>query len=335
MTTTSGTPTPGAPRSGRSARRLSAGAAIAGSTLAAVLLMPGVALGSTPPPEPPADADASCDTAPTSYPANGGPVPAGASCAVVTTPTDVPVAEVWVWSDDTGLHWYNYLAVGYTDGAPGLTMCATEDSTAAGLEYECSTDSYFLLFTMPNRFVTWPFGLGGDLHYCESVDVVGPDAVPVVAHACGVLSASTDGESEPPPPPSSAPTQPPPTSEPSPPAEQPTSSATASAPEASDPAEESTAPTGGSPGMPDTPPEEIGAAEPAPSGGTAPGNSADAVLLDPAPGATPVESQSVALVAGAAFPVALMLAIAAALGLGGVAVLAGPGAFAAVRQRRR
>ena len=49
--------------------------------------------------------------------------------------------------------------------------------------------------------------------------------------------------------------------------------------------------------------------------------------------ATPVDSESVALVGGAAFPVALVVALAAALALGGVAVLAGPSAVTAFRRR--
>jgi hypothetical protein len=49
--------------------------------------------------------------------------------------------------------------------------------------------------------------------------------------------------------------------------------------------------------------------------------------------ATPVDFQSVGLVGGGAFPVAVVLVLAGLLALGGVAVLAGPSALAARRRR--
>jgi hypothetical protein len=55
--------------------------------------------------------------------------------------------------------------------------------------------------------------------------------------------------------------------------------------------------------------------------------------IDPAPDPTPVDSESVAMVDGGAFPVALVFGIAFALALGGVGVLAGPGLIVAFRRR--
>jgi hypothetical protein len=46
-----------------------------------------------------------------------------------------------------------------------------------------------------------------------------------------------------------------------------------------------------------------------------------------------VDSQSVAFVGGAAFPVVVVFVLAGALALGGIGVLAGPSALAAIRRR--
>lgn len=325
----------------RPRRRLAAAAGIV--ALLTVLSsggMSGIALATTPP-EPPADADASCDTSPTSYPGNGVPVPGGASCVVVTTPAGVPVAELWAWADDAGLHWYNYVAEDYRPGGgSALTMCATEDEAAGGFDYVCSTDSYFLLFTVSDLFVTWPAIVDADLFFCESVDVVGLDDLVATAHACGTLSGGVAGESVPAPPPttttpppadpsppptSSPPTPPPTTALVDPPAEEP---APTTEPTRSEPAAPPSAPIPTS----STPP--TAAAPSAPVDATTPGRPvADEMPPDAAPMATPVDSESVALVGGAAFPVALVVALAAALALGGVAVLAGPSAVTAFRRR--
>ena len=282
-------------------RRLASAAAATG-VLALLTVLPavgmsGIALATTPP-QPPADADASCDTSPTSYPGNGVPVPGGASCVVVTTPAGVPVAEVWAWGDDAGLHWYNYVAEDYRPGGgSALTMCATEDEAAGGSAYICTTDSYFLLFTVSDLFVTWPAIVDADLYFCESVAVVGLDDLVTTAHACGTLRGVSRGESIPVPPPTTTP----PPADPSPP---PTSSTPPAAPAPSVPVD----------ATPDRPVADVAAPEAEPM-------------------ATPVDSESVALVGGAEFPVALVVALAAALALGGVAVLAGPSAVTAFRRR--
>jgi len=299
--------------------------------------MSGIALATTPP-EPPADADASCDTSPTSYPGNGVPVPGGASCVVVTTPAGVPVAEVWAWGDDAGLHWYNYVAEGYRPGGgSALTMCATEDEAAGGSAYICTTDSYFLLFTVSDLFVTWPAIVDADLYFCESVAVVGLDDLVTTAHACGTLRGVSQGESIPVPPPTTTP----PPADPSPP---PTSSTptppTTTAP-VDPPAEEpapTTEPTTSEPVTPPSAPVPTSTppAAPAPSvpvDATPDRPVADVAAPEAEPMATPVDSESVALVGGAEFPVALVVALAAALALGGVAVLAGPSAVTALRRR--
>ena len=305
-----------------------------GLALAALLAVPGAARATTPPTEPPTDADASCDTVPTSYPGNGVPVPDGASCAVVTTPAGIPVAEVWAWGDEGGLHWYNYLAEGYTPGTGyPLTMCASEDDSADGLEYECTTDSHFLLFTMSNLFVTWPSSIETDFHYCESVDVVGPDGTPVTGHACGTLSELSDVDDGAPAPPTTPPTSsPPPASSPPPevPTTEPAGGGSEEPADPDDPASQPVEPPGA------TVPTTTAPTAPVPSRpdvGNSDGISEDAF----APGAvaTPVGSQTVAQVEGAAFPVALVFVLAAALGMGGVGVLAGPSAIAALRRRTR
>ena len=322
-------------------RRLASAAAATG-VLALLTVLPavgmsGIALATTPP-QPPADADASCDTSPTSYPGNGVPVPGGASCVVVTTPAGVPVAEVWAWGDDAGLHWYNYVAEGYRPGGgSALTMCATEDEAAGGSAYICTTDSYFLLFTVSDLFVTWPAIVDADLYFCESVAVVGLDDLVTTAHACGTLRGVSQGESIPVPPPTTTP----PPADPSPP---PTSSTptppTTTAP-VDPPAEEpapTTEPTTSEPVTPPSAPVPTSTppAAPAPSvpvDATPDRPVADVAAPEAEPMATPVDSESVALVGGAEFPVALVVALAAALALGGVAVLAGPSAVTALRRR--
>lgn len=302
-----------------------------------LLALPAVASATAPPPPPPADADARCDTSPTSYPGNGVPVPGGASCVVVTTADAVPVAEVWAWSDETGLHWYNYVAEGYTPSSgSALTMCATEDEAADETTYVCSTDSYLLLFTIADLFVTWPAEVETDLYFCESVDIVGVDGLALAAHACGTLSGVMQDEGAQVPPPTTPPatTEPTPTPTPSPPAEAPTIAATDPPADAPD---RTTEPTSSDPAAtPNASPPP--AAAPSPPGPPAPVDGdptrlADDSALDSAPVATPVDTASVALVGGAAFPVALVLALAVALAAGGVAVLAGPSALAAFRRR--
>ncbi|MEJ7727090.1 MAG: hypothetical protein WKH47_08750 [Actinomycetes bacterium] len=325
-------------------RRRRLAAAAAGTAIFALLTvlpavgMSGIALATTPP-EPPADADASCDTSPTSYPGNGVPVPGGASCVVVTTPAGVPVAEVWAWGDDAGLHWYNYVAEDYRPGGgSALTMCATEDEAADGFAYDCSTDSYSLLFTVADLFVTWPAIVDADLYFCESVDVVGLDDLVTTAHACGTLSGVSRGESVPGPPPS---TTPPPADPSAPPTSSPPTPPPTTAP-VDPPAEEpvpTTEPTRSEPAAPPSAPIPTSSTPPTAAAPSAPVDAtpgrpvADETPPDAAPMATPVDSESVALVGGAAFPVALVVALAAALALGGVAVLAGPSAVTAFRRR--
>jgi hypothetical protein len=312
-------------------RRARLGAGVTAAAMLALIALPGVALATIPPTEAPPDADAQCETVPTSYPGNGIPVPDGASCAVVTTAAGAPAAEVWAWGDAGGLHWYNYLAEGFT-GASGslLTMCATQDESADGVVYECTTDSYYLLFTMSSLFVTWPSAIEPDHYFCESVDVVGPDYLPVTAYACGAVSAiSDDGDAAPEPP---VTTTPPPVSTP-PPATQPPVAPTTDPPDQTtnepvDPAEPSTEP----PASVDVPRPTTTA--PTPSAWTGPGAPHGLPEAEgPGPAATPVDSQSVALVGGAAFPVALVFMLAGALALGGIGVLAGPSALAAFRRK--
>ena len=293
---------------------------------AALLTLPGVALAVTPPPGSP-DSDGDCDTVPTSYPSNGEPVPLSAACELVITPVGTTVAEVWSWGDGTGLHWYNYLSEGYTaESGDALTMCATRDDSAAGVEYVCTTDSYYLLFTMSNLFVTWPSDADADLYYCESVEVVGFDGAPATGHACGTLYSDSEGAPGPPtstPPPAdptqpvtSAPTQPP---------------TTPADPESDEP-EETDEPTA----APTTAPQATTSA-PAVAETTGPSLDNPRELpenaIDPAPAQTPVDSESVAMVEGGAFPVGFVVAVAGALAIGGIAVLAGPGAIAARRRR--
>ena len=317
----------------RPARLHRAAGALAAAAAALVVLAPGIALAIEPPIDAPPDADGRCDTMPTSYPGNGIPVPADASCSVVTTPTGIPVAEVWAWGDDTGMHWYNYVAEGYVPGdGYALTMCATDDPDAEDVVYVCTTDSYYLLFTMANVFVTWPSDVGEDEYYCESVDVIGPGGVADTAHACGTLSYHAGGElapppttappttpADPPPPPATTPPPPPPATSPDEPIADDSADPAESSPPASTPG--AVVPTAGPPAT----------TTPAGPDGLDPRLPEDA--LGPGPVATPVDSQSVALVEGSSFPVALVYGVAAALALGGIAVLAGPGVIATIRRR--
>ncbi len=297
-----------------------------------LIALPGVALATSPPPEAPPDADARCDTVPTSYPSNGIPVPDVASCAVVTTAADVPAAEVWSWGDDSGLHWYNYIAEGFT-GAGGslLTMCATDNDAAEGSVYQCTTDSYYLLFTVSNLFVTWPSTIEPDHYFCESVEVVDSDFVPTTAYACGLVSAITDdGDAATPQPPAT--TTPPPTSALPPTTQPPLPPTTAPPDQTTDEPVESTEPTSAPQSSSDAP--ALTTTAPTIAAWTGPdvphGLSESG---GPGPVATPVDSQFVALVGGAAFPVALVFSLAGALALGGIGVLAGPNALAAIRSR--
>lgn len=312
-------------------QRTRVAAALFGSSVLLLLVLPGVSLASTNPPGAPPDADGRCDTRPTSYPGNGIPVPDDASCSVVLTRAGTATAEVWSWADADGLNWYNYLVEGYAPGGGSLlTMCATDDEAAEDLVYECTTDSYYLLFTMANLFVTWPSAIEPDHYYCESVDVIAPDGVLVTSYACGTINGTSDDDSAlgPPPPTSPPPTSPPPTSQPP-----------------AVPTTEPIEPVDDDPIGPDEPSQPGGSV-----GGPAPTTPAVTAVVtsgpdaqnprglpedafDPVPTATPVESQWVARVGGAAFPVSAVFVVAGALALGGVGVLAGPGAIAAVRRR--
>jgi hypothetical protein len=246
------------------------------------------------------------------------------------------VAELWAWHDVGGLYWYNYVLAGYIaqDGT-ALTMCGSADAEDAGAEYECTIDSYLLLFTAPSVFVNWGSHPGGDLHYCESLGLTRQaDGASVPGSACGTVLAGEAGEQPPPEEPAPPTTSAPPTTPPT---------ATSAPPPGSEPPTE-TPPPGPPASATSTP-----AAEPQPSssGSTAAGAgpsatnspSAGSPAADPrdppaddfAP--TPVSSDSVVTVSGGTFPVNLVIVIAVALGFGGVGVLAGPSLLDGRRRR--
>jgi hypothetical protein len=248
----------------------------------------------------------------------------------VTTEAGVPVAEVWAWGDDVGLHWYNYVAQDYTPGSGSvLTMCATDNDEFSDLEYECSTDSHDLLFTAANMFVAWPSSIDVDHHFCESVDVVGLDGVPMRSHACGTMPNLADGDSAPGPP---AQTTPPPSSPPpptNPPPEPSTAGPTGPVdePDILDPSDSEPGVAPNDPRPPSNQPTSASSSGPGRADpNQLPGDGSHAV-------ATPVDSQSVALVGGGSFPLALVVVLAGMLALAGVGVLAGPSALSALRRR--
>lgn len=290
----------------------------------------------------PVDADGSCDTRPATYPADGVPVPADAGCALLVGAGSAVVGEVWSWRDLDSFHWYSYPAATVGDGSAGsVLMCGSTDPARAGVVYDCSADSPYLMFTVSNVFVEWPAPPSDPLHYCQSVSFDGGSA-PMTGTACASVQTMTSDAPVPtttstteagptattPPPapkpgPSAEPTQPavPPT-----PANTPVpTDATGGTPATPG---QSTAPTASAPSPPDVPEATSIEAAPDPTGPVG------AAATAPAADSTPLESVSVAVVGGARFPLGFVIALAVALAVGGIAMLSAP-SLAAARRRRR
>lgn len=289
------------------------------------------------------DTDGSCDTPPASYPGDGDPVPVDAGCTLVLGPDGAVVGEAWSWRDELSVHWYSYSASTSGELATGsVVMCGSTDPARAGVVYDCSPESPYLLFTVSNTFVELPASPTGPLHYCESVTFTGALG-PVTGTACASVVARASSEAAattPPPvePDASAPTSPvaPPTTDsvdPAPPPS-PTSAPT------STPVPTATADPPPSPVDTDLPAEtESVPADPpsttpsAPVDATPTGDVSTSLDL-PTIDSTPLDSVSVAVVGGARFPLGFVIALAIGLALGGIVMLAAPGAAAARRHRR-
>lgn len=301
----------------------------------------------------PADSDGSCDTAPVSYPADGEPVPGQAGCTLVLGPDDAVVGEVWSWRDESSVHWYTYPAASAAEITVGsVLMCGRTDPSAAGVVYECSADSAYLLFAVSSVFVEWPAPPTGPLHYCQAVRFEGGQSA-VTGTACASVARAVADTPMPTPTPTPSPLDNLATPAPPPPAPvpQPTVSAEPPpSPVATGAASPTSAINPPAPTAPvsSTPPPADTAAPPSPPTPTAQdptvqaGSDAGAEPnvppvgqdLDPAAGSTPLESASVAVVGGARFPLGFVIALALALAVGGIVMLSGPG-FAAARRRRR
>lgn len=323
------------------ARAVGAVSLVVALVLAALLLPAAQAAATGAVPIVPSDSDGSCDTAPASYPADGEPVPAEASCTLVRGTDDAVVGEVWSWRDATSVHWYSYPAASTAEITEGsVIMCARTDPAAAGVVYACSADSSYLLFAVSSVFVEWFAPPTGQLHYCQAVRFEG-GASDVTGTACASVALADTGTPTPTPSPldnlaTVAPTPSPtpePTASDAPPPAPATASPTAppaqATPAAPPPASNEPAPT--------TPPLTSAPFVPI----QVPDTSAITVPTVPAAGvepaaaavSTPLESASVAVVGGARFPLGFVIALAVALAVGGIVMLSGPG-FAARRRRR-
>lgn len=319
--------------------------------LTLVAAAPAAHAGDAPPPANPTD-DGSCDTRPTGYPADGDPVPDDAGCTLILAADTAVIGEVWSWGDAESVHWYNYAVSTLpptVDGA--VSMCGSTDSGAEGVEYTCSAESTYLLFTVSGVFVEWPTTLSDALHFCEQVSF-GSGSTVVVGRACSsVANDSVDNDPLGGVPPTQTPTPSPPgpsepPTEPSLPEESPPTTAPSDgavpsddpADGTEDPGEEevdggAAVPIGSDAAAP------TDASPPVPPAGTAPDTSpATGAPLPPdgagPPAATPVQGTSVALVGGSRFPMGFVLVLALALAFGGYVTLAAPGLVAARRQRR-
>lgn len=349
----------------------------AGAALLAVALVVSVLLVSAPlahavnsdvaPPDiVPSDTDGSCETPPAGYPADGEPVPARAGCTLVIGADDSVVGEVWSWRDATSVHWYSYPAATTQIAAGSVLMCGSTDVATAGLVYECSADSTYLLFTVSSVFVEWPASPTGPLHYCQSVrferaegDLTGTACSSValaVTDAPAPTTSPLDNLATAAPAPSSTQSAPVPgptvSVEPSPPAPATAAPGTAPAPTTPvpppPPFAETTFPTAPT-ALTQTEPTSTSSSSTMPTttstsaalssssqGDAGPAPAAPTVGSEPGPvtGSTPLEAASVAVVGGARFPLGFVIALAVALAVGGIIMLSGPG-FAAARRRRR
>lgn len=339
-------------RHGWAARRLLAAALAPAALAVAMAAAPAALAGESEPPAGPID-DGSCETRPTSYPADGEPVPEDAGCTLILAADLAVIGEVWSWADADSIQWYNYASSSLPPPVSGeVIMCGSTDEEAAGVVYTCTAESTYLLFTVSGVFVEWPTAPPDALHFCERVAFgTGPSAV--VGGACssvlydpvgndplgGVPPTQTASPS--PSNPSEPPTQPPPPEDSPPPTTAPSDGAVPG----NDPAGGTSEPTQEQTSGGGVAPSESGPADPAggsPSaqpGATSPDDrEATALPLPPdesgRPAATPVQGTSIATVGGSRFPMGFVLVLAVALGLAGYVTLAGPGLVAARRQHR-
>lgn len=319
--------------------------------LALLAAAPPAQAGGSVPPAAPTD-DGSCETRPTSYPADGEPVPEGAGCTQIGGADGAVIGEVWSWLDADSVQWYNYAVSSLPPAIDGtVVMCGSTDPGAAGLDYICTAESTYLLFTVAGVFVEWPTTPPDALHFCEQVSF-GTGSGAVVGDACSSVERDlvdhdplggappTQTPTAPTAPPSESPTAPPPPESP------PVTSVPSDGAEPSDEFEDAAGePTVGATGSAAVSPTEPGpqlAVEVLPSidpsGTTVTGPAPTGPLLDPGPeeppAATPVQGASVALVGGSRFPMGLVLGLAVALALGGYVMLAAPGLMAARRRPR-
>lgn len=286
--------------------------------------------------------DGDCSTRPTTYPADGQPLPPEATCMLAVDSLGVPAAELWWWRDHTTVTWYNYAVDGVTfSDAMALAMCGTYAQDQVGPMDACTPDSEYLIFTSSSVFVALPLGVDDDLYFCESLSIVTP--LIETATACGVatetdITTPTPTPTPPPPAgppadavaPSAAPTSP---SVPVSPSEPPPTStdprddtvgATSSAPGSTAP------PTQGTTGAAQAPDDTPSSARPTDADAAGPTHPIDAGVIAMS---TPDHGVSVATVRHAPFPIRAMVILAGVLGAFGVAVLLVP-STREIRRRR-
>ena len=284
--------------------------------------------------------DGNCDTRPTTYPADGQPLPPEATCLLVVDDSGTPQAELWSWRDHSAANWYNYAVDGVTfSDSMALAMCGSFQYSDMAPLTACTQDSQYLIFTSKSVYVALPLDDAGDLYYCESLYLVTP--LVETASACGIATVNTMGEQTPTPsaspsksdglpnglpttsaPPSSPPTIPSPTQPPP---------STADSP----PGDGDATGLHGTTGPPTDSDDQADSGAASPSGGAPSGTSAAGPTHPIDPGvivlSTPDRNVSVATVGHAPFPIRTMVVLAGILAALGAGVLVVPGA----RQNRR
>lgn len=323
------------------------------AAVALVLTAPPAHAGGAASPTGPSD-DGSCETRPTGYPADGEPVPDSADCALIVGADAAVIGEVWSWGDVDSIQWYNYPVFTLPPAEGGtVIMCGSTDPGAAGVEYLCTAESTYLLFTVSGIFVGWPAALSDPLHFCEQV-TFGTGSTAVVGSACSSVQSEileddpilggtgpTQTQTAPTSSPSEPPSSPPPTGEATSPTVEPSQTTVPGdepaggldEPAGGETSADGSTPTGSQSPVPTTTIATAPSLDPEP-GATGPtGPPARPDLTGPAV-ATPVAGSSVAVVGGSRFPMGFVLVLALALALGGYVTLAAPG-LAAARRRRR
>jgi len=272
-------------------------------------------------------------------------VPLEATCVELSV-DGKSVGEAWTWGDVDGVRLYNYAAVGIPATEGRVMMCGTTDSSAADVEYTCTPESSYLLFTVAGAFVEWTEAPAAELYFCERVSFgTGVDAV--IAGACSTVphpgsedsGADGAGTTDVTDVPTAAPTEGSSASA----APDPVPSASAAAKESPPPSDVPSDPAAD--GSESTPTPGPGSSAGAMDGSTTANSAGGAATAAPPTrtvrpadsdlaAATPVDSESVALVGGARFPMGPVLVLAVVLALGGYVTLAAPG-FVQARRRRR